>query len=247
MAGDVAFAVPPDALPFWRARLAEAGVDASDATRGGEARLHLTAPDGLPLALVATAAADPDAAWADGPVPAEHALCGFYGTTLHVPDPGPVADLLTEVFGWTEPAASVEDAAEDAGAGDALRRVTGTDGALGRVIDLHATDAAARAGAGTIHHIAFRVPDDAAQRAYRAALTARGLFVTDVKDRQYFRSIYFRDARHTGGVLFEIATDGPGFTDDEPVATLGTALKLPPWLEERRAEIARRLPALDRP
>jgi glyoxalase family protein len=96
-----------------------------------------------------------------------------------------------------------------------------------------------RLGAGTVHHVAFRARDDAQQLAWREAILALGFNVTPVLDRQYFRSIYFREP---GGVLFEIATDPPGFAIDEAPASLGTALKLPAWLEPRRAEIERRLP-----
>ena len=100
---------------------------------------------------------------------------------------------------------------------------------------------AGRQGTGSVHHVAFRAADDAAQAEMAAALTAQGLRPTDQIDRCYFRSVYFREP---GGVLFEIATDDPGFTVDEPKATLGGAIKLPPWYEGRRAEIVAALPPL---
>jgi glyoxalase family protein len=116
-------------------------------------------------------------------------------------------------------------------------------GGRGSVVDLLRSDARAvgRQGAGTIHHVAFRAESDEVQREWRERVAAVGLDVTPVIDRQYFRSIYFREP---GGVLFEIATDPPGFAADEAPEALGTALKLPPWLEPQRAAIERRLPPL---
>jgi glyoxalase family protein len=102
-------------------------------------------------------------------------------------------------------------------------------------------------GQGTVHHVAFRARDAEDQRQWREALRERGIEVTGVKDRQYFQSIYFRDPTWTSGVLFEIATDGPGFQIDEPEAALGEALQLPPSLEPRRDELERALPTLSPP
>ena len=111
-------------------------------------------------------------------------------------------------------------------------------------MDLVQTDERGRPGAGTVHHIAFRVPDDDAQRGWADELRRAGLAPTEIRDRQYFRSIYFREP---GGVLFELATDGPGFAVDEPPESLGTSLKLPHWLEGRRTAIESRLPDLTLP
>jgi glyoxalase family protein len=242
MAAEVAFAAPTGSLGFWRERLDAHDVEATEAAVFGDDVLRLAAPDGLALALVATDVHDAGTAWTEGPVPAEHALAGFFGTTLDVADADPVADLLTGAFGWTEVEAETTE-----GGGERMR-FAAPEPAVGRVIDLRrpAEPRRARSGKGTIHHIALRARDDDEQLAWREALAERGIGVTEVKDRQYFRSIYFRHA-DTGGVLFEIATDAPGFAADEPVETLGEALKLPPWLEGRRDELERRLPALERP
>ncbi|HKF98983.1 MAG TPA: VOC family protein, partial [Xanthobacteraceae bacterium] len=116
-------------------------------------------------------------------------------------------------------------------------------GPLGTIVDLRAESGAppGRQGAGSVHHVAFRAPDDDAELAMAAAVRGLGLRPTDPIDRQYFHSVYFREP---GGVLFEIATDGPGFTVDEPKEALGSSLKLPAWIEPRRAQIEAALPAL---
>ena len=120
------------------------------------------------------------------------------------------------------------------------------DAVLGRVVDVRAVGAGLRGrmGVGTAHHVAFRAGDDAGELALRAAVTEAGLSATPQVDRQYFRSVYFREP---GGVLFELATDAPGFATDEAPDALGTALRLPPQYEARRAEIERALPPLAEP
>jgi glyoxalase family protein len=241
MATTVAFAIPDGALDYWTERLDAHDVDVEPPqTRFGAPVVRFQAPDGLQLELVVGAEGEAgDRVWTGGDVPAEAAIRGFFGTTLRVPAVDPVAAFLTEVFGWAEQARS----------GRRVRfAAPGTD-APGRVVDVWAPDqpAGGRLGAGTVHHVAFRAADETAQLAWRDRVTDRGIPVTEVKDRQYFKSIYFRDPEQTGGVLFEIATDGPGFLTDEDEATLGTALKLPPWLEGRRDELEDDLTPLRRP
>jgi glyoxalase family protein len=192
--------------------------------------LAFAAPDGLPIELVAHDAVPGDPASA---APAAYAVRGFHSVTLSLADPAPTAKVLTDVFGWAE-------VGEEGG----RVRFRAPDRGPASVVDLVQTDERGRPGAGTVHHVAFRARDDEEQRAWRDALRTAGLHPTDVKDRQYFRSIYFREP---GGVLFEIATDGPGFTADESAADLGTALKLPPWLEARRSSFEQRLPSLTLP
>ncbi|MEP0547781.1 MAG: ring-cleaving dioxygenase [Rhodothermales bacterium] len=227
MTAATAFSVPADALDFWMGRFADRALDFDAPTeRFGEAVLAFADPDGLPLELVAHDAA-PDA------IPDAHAIRGFHSVTLALADPTPTARVLTDVFGW-------DDGGEEGG----RLRFRAPDGGPASVVDLVQTDERGRPGAGTVHHVAFRARDDDEQRAWRDALRTAGLHPTEVKDRQYFRSIYCREP---GGVLFEIATDGPGFTTDEAAADLGTALKLPPWLESRRDAIAQRLPPLTLP
>jgi glyoxalase family protein len=232
MATATAFSVPVDSLKYWQTRLAEHGVDTKPVTeRFGQPVLSLADPDGMYLDLVAHAIGEED----DQPprsLPPEVALRSFHSATLCVPDFDRTARLLTETFGY-----------EEVGEERERLRFAAPGEARARVIDLYCAPELGRArmGAGAVHHIAFRARDDEEQQAWREALVALGFNVTSVKDRQYFRSIYFREP---GGVLFEIATDGPGFARDEALDALGTHLKLPPWLESRRDDIEQRLPDL---
>ncbi len=229
-----AFAVPDGALAFWGERLEAIGARrvTEPVERFGVPVLRFRDPHGLPLELVATTEAGERGAWTTNAVGAPHAIRGFHSATLALRDVGPTAELLTDVFGFAA-----------VGEEDGRYRFAG-DGEWGHLVDLVASDRAARMGAGAVHHIAFRARDDEEQKAWQARLRARGFHVTEVKDRQYFKSIYFREP---GGVLFEIATDAPGFLRDEAEEELGRELKLPPWLEVRRAEIERRLPPITYP
>ena len=238
MVSRIAFAVPEGTLDAWAGRLSDAGIEVERTGRFGLPTLHFEDPSGQALALVATAAPGTDALWADGPVPAAEAIRGFHAPTLPIFSDDRTPELLTDLFGWEE--AGTE--------GDCLRLRAPEDGP-GSVLDLQRRDRhpSGRLGPGTVHHIAFRAEDAAAQQHWQAALRERGIQVTDVKDRQYFQSIYFRDPDWTSGLLFEIATDGPGFLTDEGQATLGTALRLPEWLQGRRQQIRSALPTLTSP
>jgi glyoxalase family protein len=233
-----AFSVPEGSLGYWMERLASRGVDhEAPRPRFDEEVLTLRDPDGLVLELVARAG-DERAPWSEergGPIPAAVAVRGFYNVTLTEWNPAVTSDLLTGTLGFRL-------LGEE---GDRLRFVTSAEGAGSR-LDILAAPSAARGviSAGTVHHVAFRAADDAAQLAWLETLAERGLHVTPVQERQYFRSIYFREP---GGVLFEIATDAPGFAVDEPVESLGTALKLPPWLEPSREQIEEVLPPIHLP
>lgn len=212
-----AYSVPPADLLRWQDVLG-----GRLATRFGAQALSLTDPHGQQFDMIS----DPDAvAWGE-----------FHSVTLWIADPDPTAQILTEVFGY---AFMGEDRESD---GTRYRYALPGD-APGRVVDLWHSDQPVRArpGPGTIHHVAFRARDLNHQAALREALLARGETVTEVKDRQYFKAIYFREP---GGVLFEIATDGPGFDTDEPMTALGERLKLPPQHEPRRAELEAILPPL---
>jgi glyoxalase family protein len=226
-------AIPAESLGFWMERLGARGLAFERGMRFGERLLALRDREGMLLELVASAAAAGVAGWdSHEGVPAEHAIRGLHGVTLWTDGAAPDTEaVLTGALGFRE-----------GGADDGVRRFVG-DAALGGVVDLRRTDGFWRGhgGVGTVHHVAFRAADDAAQAAVRAQLLREGQQVTTVQERQYFRSIYFREP---GGVLFEVATDGPGFLVDEPNDTLGTTLKLPPWLEPHRDEIARGLPPL---
>jgi glyoxalase family protein len=184
------------------------------------------------LALVGVAGAELEPAWAGAGVPSEAAIRGFEGVTLMLDDAAPTGAILTDVLGFRE-------AARDG----ALIRYA-ADAALGGTVDIRVAAGflPGRAGGGSVHHVAFRAAGDAEQaEMVRRLAENHGLHTTEQKDRNYFRSVYFREP---GGILFEIATDDPGFPADEPVDRLGEALKLPAFLEPRRPQIEAVLPDL---
>jgi glyoxalase family protein len=234
MTSAIAYSVPADALEFWRERLRVHGVVTAEPTsRLGEKVLTYTDPDGLPLELVGTVEPDPRTPALHPEVPPGKGIRGFHGVTLATGTGGPTAEVLTRDMGYR---LAVRD-------GPRARYTVGVGGP-GTYVDLW-TDPAlprGRSGLGTVHHVAFRTPDDAGQKEARAALATRGFNVSPVMDRCYFHSIYYQEP---GGVLFEIATDGPGFTVDEPIEALGRQLKLPPWHEAHRRQIEANLPRLD--
>ena len=202
-------------------------------SRFGSTVLPLQDPDGMKIELITSEHPSTITPWNDGPVPTEHMLLGFHSTTLNVHNAGSTASLLTEQFGYTY-----------VGQEENRFRYASDGNDIGHYIDLFERPGQPRGqmGAGTVHHIAFRTVDDSEQLEYLGKLSRAGFGVTEVKDRQYFHSIYFREPN---GVLFEIATDAPGFPYDEPVKSLGTSLKLPGWLEPHRGEIEKVLPPLD--
>jgi glyoxalase family protein len=217
--------VPAGSLDFWQARLAAAGVPSRmDASRFGDGVLRFDDPSGLWFELIA-GADDPRAPWTGRDIGAAHAVRGLHSVTMSVRALDPTRDLMTELLGY----------AVTAEAGNRTRLTAGGS-APGHIIDILEEPAAAPAlnGLGTVHHVAMAIGTPAAQLALREDLLARGLAVTEVRDRSYFQSIYFRVP---GGVLFEVATIQPGFTVDEDLATLGRALKLPPWEEHLRPAI----------
>jgi glyoxalase family protein len=227
-----AFSVPSGSLDWWAERLRASGTRAEGpARRWDDEVLAFSDPEGLPLELVAAAALDTRQPW--GALPAELAIRGFHSVTLGVAGPAATARLLTGTMGLRS-------------AGDAAGRSRFETGEAAGVVDLVVEPAAPDGitSAGTVHHVAWRTPDDAAQLAWRDELIRAGFEVTPVLDRQYFHSIYFREP---GGVLFEIATDLPGFTVDEPAGQLGSTLRLPPRLEALRPELEIRLPAFRPP
>lgn len=227
-----AFSVPPQSLGWWQQRLRRLGVRAEDPVeRPAEEVLRLRDPDGLVIELVA-ADGDDRSGWdGAGDIPADLAIRGLHSVTLAEALPDPTAELLSEMLG-------METGQEQAG----RTRFTMAGGQPGTFVDVAATPGSrGRQAAGTVHHIAFRAPDRETQAQWRRQLLDAGVEVTEIFDRQYFTSIYFREP---GGVLLEIATDQPGFTVDEPLLELGQALKLPPWLEPDREQIAAALPAL---
>lgn len=228
------FSVPVGSLDFWRDRLTSRGLGiAAEEERFGAPSLTVADPSGLQIELI-EASDDPRAPWIGGEVGADAAIRGIHGVTLLHRESQPTREFLTEVLGFR--------VSEETGA---RTRVSVGEGGPGATVELLRVPTGARAqnGLGTVHHVAFAVADDEEQLRIREILLKAGVSVTEVRDRQYFRSIYFREP---GGVLFEIATAGPGFLVDEEPGLLGSALKLPPWEEARREWIQDRLPPLAR-
>jgi len=231
--GATAFAVPPESIDYWMARLAQhqASPERLD-LRFGDPVIRFVDPEGLPLEIVGAPDADPARAWARGAVPAPHAVCGFHSATLAQEGYERTASLL-EVMGFqlvgNEGARYRYKASGDAAS--IIDVLCSPDGRQGRL------------GVGTVHHIAFRTPNDEEQAQWREDLVGRGYNLSPIMDRIYFHSIYMREP---GGVLFEVATDPPGFALDESPDQLGTQLMLPPWLETYRSQLEQRLPRLTR-
>lgn len=227
-----AFSVPKTSIAYWKQRLEEHGLLVDDgSSRFDETVLTFADPDGMKVEIVG----HDDAGEANAPryadVPAEHAIRGFFGVTLLEHEAAATASLLN--------AMGFHKVAEEGN----RQRYAAEGNALGNHIDLLIDPKAGygRSGAGSVHHIAFRAADDESQVEWREEI-AKHVQVTPVLDRSYFHSIYFREP---GGVLFELATDPPGFLIDEPVEALGEALRLPPWMEKTRELSEQRLPALE--
>jgi glyoxalase family protein len=232
----IGFAIPPAALGFWIERLISHSIKYEGPTRRfDEQVLTFSDPDGLMIELVATVTALGTEPWSDGPVAPDQTVRGLHGTTIWEDGDSGTGSFLTQVMGFA-------GVGEDAGL---LRYATEGSGP-GLVVNLRRAGGFWRGagGVGTVHHMAFRAATDEEQVARRAEIESRGIEITPVIDRQYFHSVYFREP---GGVLFEIATDGPGFTIDEAVSELGSHLKLPPMYEAQRGRIERALPPLRLP
>jgi glyoxalase family protein len=234
LARQTSFRVPMSSIGFWTHSFLAKGVTHEPLEkRFDEPVLSFTDPDGLSLALVGVSDAEAEEAWSNGDVAAEHAIRGFHGVTLMLDDSTGTGAILSDVLGF-----------QQIGREDPYVRFRAARG-FGGVVDIRVAKEflAGQMGRGSVHHVAFRAANDAAQAAMVRKLEENhGLQHTPQLDRQYFRSVYFREP---GGVLFEIATDAPGFAIDEPVASLGKELKLPPFLEPRRKEIEAALPPLD--
>ncbi len=265
--GEVSFAVPADSLEWWRARLGEHGVTVSVETRRfGERVMTFEDPDTLHLAMVGIESERAFAPWRGSSVPAEHQIRGIHGVRIQERVLEPTARLLTQTMGfsrvaeeegWRRYAASASGSEGDgssgagagagAGAGSGAGAGAGSGAACGAgYIELREAPEApySRWGAGTVHHVAWRVTDDGEQLSLRSAIEDEDLSPTPVIDRFWFRSVYFKEP---GGTLFELATDGPGFARDEEPGKLGETLVLPPWLESHRVQIEAALPPLEVP
>jgi len=228
-----AFQVPAASIGYWIHRLIERGVPHEAIEKPfSEPMLSFTDPHGLKLALVGVAGSALEPAWSNGDISAEHAIRGFHGISLMLENAEPTGAILVDIFGFKQTGRE----------GSLVRYETG--GALGNIVIIREAGGflPGRMGQGSVHHIAFRAADDAQQTQMAEKVReAHHIGTTPQIDRQYFRSVYFREP---GGILFEIATDQPGFAVDEPVAALGRELKLPPFLESRRREIEAVLPPL---
>jgi glyoxalase family protein len=232
-----AFAIPPNSIGYWLERLKQQHVTAEKtSTRFGEEVIRLLDPDGLVIELIASDSHRRGEPWAGSSVPAEHAVHGFHSVSTALEGYERTARLFTESFGYR----FVDES------GNRFRFVSPNESAPGRIVDLlcQPDTAMGRVAAGSVHHIAFRAKDEAEQLQWREHLVDLGYNVTPVIDRTYFDSIYFREP---GGVLFEIATEPPGFTLDEKLEELGSRLQLPPWLESARSQIEQILPPIQVP
>jgi glyoxalase family protein len=221
-------------MDYWDERLATLEANVGDQeVRHGERTLRVIDPHGLELALVETSDEREFAPWAQSPVPAEQQIRGLHSVRLWERDIAETASFLVGTLGFAL-----------VGEEDGWRRYAIDGGGSGKHLDIRAMPNKSRGswGTGGIHHVAWRVPDDAAELAVRERIAAAKRRPTEVIDRFWFKSVYFLEP---GGVLFEIATDGPGFTVDEDLATLGEHLVLPPWLEPHRAEIEAALPPIE--
>jgi len=232
-----AFAIPPNSVGYWLDRFKEHHVPAEKTpARFGEEVLRFADPDGLAIELIVSISSAGVEPWADSTVPVEHSLRGFHGVSIALEGYEQTTKLLTETFGYR----LVEQL------NNRFRLAAPSEAGAGRIVDLlcRPDGSPGRVAAGSVHHIAFRARDDAEQLVWRERLVDLGYNVTPVIDRIYFHSIYFREP---GGVLFEIATDPPGFTLDESLNELGNQLRLPPWLEPTRSQIEEVLPAIKVP
>jgi glyoxalase family protein len=231
--GAVTFAVPGGARDFWIHRLSQHGLPIQGPVkRFQEDVISFVDPDGLSLELVFGPETEAAGAWINGPVPAKHAIRRLHGVSMVFSRLDSTSSLLSDVLKFQRE--GIEK--------DRTRFLVGTGNDQARIdIVVDPSQPPARTSAGSVHHIAWRVGEDAGQEAWRLQLENAQVNVTEVLDRQYFRSIYFREP---GGVLFEIATDLPGFLRDESEESLGSSLMLPPWLEQQRAHIVRALPPI---
>jgi glyoxalase family protein len=233
MATNIGYSVPGGSLDFWEQRLKQYNVKLENINeKFGEQFLSLQDPDGLKLDLIIPAATDNRKGWITKEVNADSALKGFHSITLTVKNITPTAKILTDIFGYRMLKQE----------GNRFRFVTDAIANASIVDIIEAPNlASGRNAAGTNHHLAFRVQNEDILMNFREQIASKGLGITPKIDRDYFFSIYFREP---GGILFEVATDNPGFTTDEKLHELGTKLKLPRQYENNRKQIEETLPVL---
>lgn len=233
---ETSFAVPPGSLAYWQERLAQYGVDyGMPGQRFSETTLAFQDPHGLQLALVETDDERQFVPWENSPVPSEYQLRGMHAVRLWERQLDPTETVLTELMGFAH-----------LGTEDGWQRYGVEGGVSGGLIEIKELPDERRGqwGTGSVHHVAWRVKDSEEQMALREMLIRAGLRPTPQIDRFWFKSVYYKEP---GGVLFELATDGPGFDRDEDMEHLGEQLILPPWLEPNRNEIEAALPSLAMP
>lgn len=231
----VAYTIPQHSLEYWNARLKQLGFSPDRTeTRFGQEVIPFLDPEGMQMELVGDRNLAEIQPWSASPIPEEHMLRGFFGVSLWLDEIESTSRILTEILGY-----------QLQGQEGNRYRFSVPGKAPGKVIDLiHKPNTGSGIfGAGSVHHIAFRAASDEHQQDIQKKVRQMGIHATQVIDRQYFRSVYFRTP---AGVLFEIATDQPGFMVDESIENLGHKLVLPPWLESRRAEIEANLPTIRR-
>lgn len=222
------FSIPEGSLAYWGNRCKEHGVNST--VTDEEKTLFVNDPDGMHLALTESATEAPFVPWSSGSVPTAHAIRGFAGATLSAPRLPNTKALFAEILG-----AKSVNASEN--------KFTFPQDSANAIVTLDGgTLPAGRMGPGVVHHIAFQVSDETEQGEWLKILTGRGYQLSHLMDRSYFKSLYFREP---GGVLFELATKGPGFTVDESASTLGQSLKLPAAIEPQRSDISAGLPRLN--
>lgn len=224
-----AYSISRDSLDYWKGHLNDSLISHSESTRFGETVLSFEDPDGMTVEIITNPSDAAPVAWENSPIEEVHALRGFHSVTLWVDSNDSSKALLETHLGMKHLGAETDPEGT-------RHRYQGISEGVGLYVDVveRPGKSKGRSGAGTIHHVAMRTVDDSEQQEYMHYLFAKGYGVTRVQDRQYFHSIYFRDL---SGVLFEIATDAPGFDVDEDVQELGKHLKLPAWYEGKRADI----------
>jgi glyoxalase family protein len=228
--GATSYIIPMGSMKFWEDRLHQFGIEYNSTFRFGDRLLTFKDPDGLELELVERNAG-PINHWNFGGIQSENAIKGFAGATLISAQPNKTADVLENILGL-----------EGMGDEEGFLRFR-SDAQLGNTIDIKLTPSVrGLMGAGTVHHIAWRAKDEESILRWRSLLQDKGYYPTEIKDRNYFKALYFHEQ---GGILFEIATDPPGFTIDEPINELGKKLMLPSWLESKREELLETLPNVE--
>lgn len=228
--GVTSYLIPKGSISFWENRLEKFNIEYSSSVRFGERYIKFNDPDGLLLELVERDEG-PINHWSFGGVEVENAIKGFSGAILYSAQPHKTTDVLENVMG-------LDCIGQD---GDYLRFKA--EGHLGNTIDIQLNPSVrGLMGAGTVHHIAWRAKDEEEHRRWRSLLVEKDYYPTEILDRNYFKALYFHEQ---GGILFEIATDTPGFSIDEPVTELGQKLMLPSWLESKREELEESLPPVE--